>query len=102
MPTDVLQNVLSFVDDTVRLPFNTMSGKPHTGVNSMNLTIATIREIKYGNITNHDEASFGTLNQWGALGKRMRKDKPVYPCYVTRGLDGTFIAYPIYRSIDMI
>ena len=48
MPTDCLQNILSFMDDTIRLPFNAMSGKPYSGVNSLNLMVSTIKEIKNG------------------------------------------------------
>lgn len=102
MPSDCLQNVLSYVDDSIRMPYNIMSGRPYTGVNAMNLMIATIKDFKSGTVTGSEHQDFGTANQWNSIGKRKRVDRSVYPYYVTRGCDGTFITYPVFRSLDMI
>jgi len=102
MSSDLLMNILSYVDDSIRMPYNFSSGAPYTGVNAMNLMVATIKDFKAGNITGPENQGFGTLNQWNANGFVMRSDIDVYPYYVTRGCSDTFITYPIYRSLDMV
>ena len=99
MPTDCLQNILSFMDDTIRLPFNAMTGKPYSGVNSLNLMVSTIKEIKNGSITKYDKPSFATTKQWNDMSRKIVSGN-VYPYYALMGGTGDSFMYPIYRIKD--
>ena len=97
MPSACLNEILSYVDDSIRMPYNIDSGKPYTGVNALSLMNSTIYEHR--DVINHPV--FGTIKQWNKNGF-VKRPGNVRCYYVTMGCNDTFITYPIYRSIDMI